>query len=111
MGPTYRVAILVNGKYQWLQMGGVIYETCSSTCVNVIADGHKDSQVVRSFDHYDWRLPANPQYNNEQVCWLMARKFVGRDIKSLFTTEYEIVEILMNIKFLTIKDSIVCLTS
>lgn len=66
MGPTFRIAVLVNGKYQWMLIDDKVYETCSLSHANAYHDNRPKSRIVSSWDR-QWKLPEDPKLTQEQT--------------------------------------------
>jgi hypothetical protein len=66
MGPTYRLAVLINGKYEWMKYGDKVYETCRHLDAHAYSDNRPNSKIVSSWDG-QWKLPENPKVTSEQA--------------------------------------------
>ena len=62
MGPNYRIAILINGEWAWLQSGSEIYIAYSREQAEQRALAQKNRTVVVSAWGSTHKLPENPKY-------------------------------------------------
>jgi len=64
MGPNYRIAILINGEWVWLEIHGKVYVACSSESAAKMAtvyEGKYKTRIISAFGS-DHKLPENPKY-------------------------------------------------
>jgi len=99
MGPTYRIAVLVNGKYEWLIVDGKVYETCTSLDAHAYSDNRPNSRIVSSWDdagqhHNTWELPKSPKLNHEQVFELLvdAAQTAFDNLKPAYSSDHLVIK-------------------